>query len=83
MTEEGPVLVEHWGDNSVIVSESFDTTTAVKVHTAVRDGGTSVHAGNFSQNEIGLRLYEIPAFRKISEGIGMHIAREIALGPSR
>jgi hypothetical protein len=83
MTEEGPVLVEHWGDNSVIVSESFDTTTATKVHTAVRDQASNVHAGTFSQDEIGLRLYEIPAFRKISEEIGMQIAREIALGPSR
>ena len=83
MTEEGPVLVEHWGDNSVIVSESFDATTATKVHTAVRDQASSVHARTFSQDEIGLRLYEIPAFRKIVEDIGMHIARELALGLSR
>jgi hypothetical protein len=83
MTEEGAVLVEHWGDNSVIVSESFDTTTAAKVHTAVRDNASSVHAANFSQDEIGLRLYEIPAFRQIAEEIGMQIAREITLGPSR
>jgi hypothetical protein len=83
MTEEGPVLVEHWGDNSVIVSESFDTTTAAKVHTAVRDQASSGHAGNFSQDEIGLRLYEIPAFRKIVEDIGMQIAGEIALRLSR
>jgi hypothetical protein len=83
MTEEGPVLVEHWGDNSVIVSESFDTTTATKVHTAVRDQASSVHAGNLSQDEVGLRLYQIPAFRKIVEDIGIQIAREIALGLSR
>lgn len=83
MTEEGPVLVEHWGDNSVIVSESFDTTTAAKVHTAVRDHASSVHATNFSQDEIGLRLYEIPAFRRIAEQIGIEIAREIAQRPSR
>jgi hypothetical protein len=80
MTEEGPVLVEHWGDNSVIVSESFDTATGDKVHTAVREQASSVHAGNFPHGEIGLRLYEIPAFRKIAEEMGMQIAREIALG---
>ena len=83
MTEEGPVLVEHWGDNSVIVSESFDMTTAAKIHNAVRDGAASVHAGNSPQDEIGLRLYEIPAFRKIAEEIGMQIAREMTLSPSR
>ena len=83
MTEEGPVLVEHWGDNSVIVSESFDTTTAAKVHTAVRDQASNVHAVNFPQQEIALRLYEIPAFRKIVEQIGMKVALEIAQGPSR
>src|SRR5215472_14419585 len=26
-TEEGPVIVELWGDNSVVVSESFDSAT--------------------------------------------------------
>ena len=83
MTEEGPVLVEHWGDNRVIVSESFDTTTADKVHSAVRNQAASVHAVNFPEDEIGLRLYEIPAFRKIAEQIGMKVAREIAQGPSR
>ena len=83
MTEEGPVLVEHWGDNSVIVSESFDTITATKVHTAVRDQASSVHAGNFPQDELALRLYEIPAFRKLVEEIGIEIAREITLSPSR
>ena len=83
MTEEGPVLIEHWGDNSVIVSESFDTTTAAKVHAAVRDQASSVRAANFSQEEIALRLYEIPAFRKIAEQIGIEIAREIAKSPSR
>ena len=77
------MIVEHWGDNSVIVSESFDMTTAAKIHNAVRDGAASVHAGNSPQDEIGLRLYEIPAFRKIAEEIGMQIAREMTLSPSR
>ena len=83
MTEEGPVLVEHWADNSVIVSESFDMTTAAKVHNAVRDGAASVRAGNAPQDEIGLRLYEIPAFRKIAEEVGMQIAREMTSSPGR
>ena len=43
-TEEGPVMVEHWDDNSVIVSESFDTATAAKLRTALRDEKSATHA---------------------------------------
>ena len=74
LTEEGPVVVEQWADNSVIVSESFDTATAVKVRDAVRDGESSAHAENFPP-EIGLRLYEIPAFREFAERIESEIVR--------
>jgi hypothetical protein len=83
MTEEGPVIVEHWGDNSVIVSESFDATTAAKVHSAVRDSTAAVHAENSAQDEIALRLYEIPAFQKFTEAIGMQIAQEMMANSSR
>jgi len=75
LTEEGPVLVEQWADNSVIVSESFDTATALKVRDAVRDGDASTHAGNLLQEEIGMRLYEFPAFRAFAEQIGVEIVR--------
>jgi hypothetical protein len=76
-TEEGPVVVEHWGDNSVIVSESFDVDTAVKVRDAVRDGNATAHAAIAPQGEIGLRLYEIPAFRMFAEQVGAQIAAEM------
>ena len=81
-TEEGPVVVQQWADNSVIVSESFDTTTAAKVHAAVRDGAANVHAEIFPQDEIGIRLYEIPAFQRFADQIGIEIARELASRPS-
>lgn len=81
LTEEGPVIVERWGDNSVIVSESFDTTTAAKVHSAVRDG--AARAENFPQTEIGLRLYDIPAFRAFAEEIGVQIVREVTSSSCR
>ena len=84
LTEEGPVIIEHWADNTVLVSESFDSNTAAKVHEAVRDG--AAHAENSPQNdwqiypqgEIGLRLYDLPAFRTFAESIGAQIAQEIA-----
>lgn len=72
-TEEGPVIVEHWGDNSVIVSESFDTATAAKLRTALRDGGP-VRAADLPQAEIGLRLFEIPAFRMFEALVGQQLA---------
>jgi len=74
-TEEGPVVVEHWDDNSVIVSESFETATALKIRDVVRDGDPAVHAGNFPQDEIGMRLYAFPAFREFAERLGAEIAR--------
>ena len=77
LTEEGPVVIEHWADNSVIVSESFDTTTAVKMRDAMREGSTGVHAGYLPQEEIALRLFEIPAFRSFAEEIGQQVAAAI------
>jgi len=83
LTEEGPVMVEHWADNSVIVSESFDPTLAAKLHAAVRDHDSAMHAENSPQTEIGLRLYESPAFRKFADEIGMQIARKMTSSDSR
>lgn len=77
-TEEGPVIVEHWADNRVVVSESFDVTTAAKLRDAVREGGAAVHADNLrSQDELGSRLYEIPGFRRFQAAIGERIAKEM------
>jgi hypothetical protein len=75
-TEEGPVMIERWADNRVIISESFDPATSAKVLAAVRDG-SALHARSLPQSEIGIRLYEIPAFRNFAAEIGMQIAREI------
>jgi hypothetical protein len=78
-TEEGPVIVEHWSDNSVVVSESFDAATAAKLSSAVRESSSGIRAGNqgHDQDEIGLRLYEIPAFREFQALIGLRIARAL------
>jgi hypothetical protein len=77
LTEEGPVIVEHWADNSVVVSESFDTTMAAKLRSAVREVGSATRAQNYRQDELGLGLYEIPAFQKFQAEIGKRIAQEI------
>jgi hypothetical protein len=74
LTEEGPVIVEHRGDNSVIVSEGFDTATAAKLSAALRSGTGAVHAEYLPQEEIGLRLFEVPAFQMFERQIGKRIA---------
>ena len=76
-TEEGPIVIERWADNTVIVSEGLDANAAAKVSDAVRSE-TAQHAANYSQEEIGLRLYRIPAFRDFASMIGAEIRRELA-----
>jgi len=77
LTEEGPVIVEQWADNTVLVSESFDTTTAAKLRDAVREGSAETHAENLQQDELSLRLYDLPAFAAFSTQIGARILEEV------
>jgi hypothetical protein len=80
-TEEGPVIVEQWPDNTVIVSESFDSAMASKLIAAVRSGSGVQHAGATPLPELAPRLYSLPAFRtyqaNIREGILRSIEREL------
>ncbi len=80
-TEEGPVIVQHWADNRVIVSESFDTNMAAKLQKAIRDGAQ--HAAILPQDEIGQRLFEIPAFREFAHEIAREVAREMLAGAEK
>jgi hypothetical protein len=79
-TEEGPVIVEEWPDNTVIVSESFDSATAAKLSSAVRTPGREQHASTESQDELSMRLYALPAFRAFQERIANEILRGIIIG---
>lgn len=77
VTEEGPVVVEQWADNTVVVSESFDKALAVKIGDAVHDVESGTQAENLPHKEIGLRLYELPAFQEFAERIGAEILQEM------
>jgi hypothetical protein len=94
MTEEGAVIVEHWQDNSVIVSESFDPATATRLRTALRESENATHAANSlphvsrqdglppndsAQPEIGLRLFDMPAFQIYAQQVGTRIAEAVRL----
>jgi hypothetical protein len=82
VTEEGPVIVEHWGDNSVIVSESFDAATAARLRTALRERNNVEHAESAPQvpssEEIGLRLLEMPAFEAFAREVGERVAESMS-----
>ncbi len=76
LTEEGPVIVEQWADNTVLVSESFDPITAGKLVDAVRERNTEVHADLF-QDELSSRLYDLPGFAAFQSEIGDLIRLEL------
>jgi len=80
LTEEGPVIVEQWADNTVLVSESFDQITAGKLVDAVRERNAEVRADNFRHDELGLRLYDLPGFSAFQAQIGDRILRELESG---
>jgi len=68
-TEEGPVIVEVWPGNTVVVSESFDPPTAARLFDAVRSGSAETHADNSLRDELGMRLYDLPGFSMFQEQI--------------
>jgi hypothetical protein len=78
LTEEGPVIVEQWADNTVVVSESFDQITAGRLVDAVRERNAEVRADNCRHDELGLRLYDLPGFAAFQSHIGDEILRELA-----
>lgn len=78
MTEEGPVIVEHSADNSVIVSEGFDAETSGKLRTALRAEAYAVHAAAVPQREIGLRLLDTPAFQPFAQQLGLQLVEALA-----
>jgi len=77
-TEEGPVIVEQWPDNTVIVSESFDSAMASKLIAAVRSGSGVQHAGATPLPELATRLYSLPAFRAFQSRIGDEIFKRMS-----
>ena len=77
-TEEGPVVIEQWPDNSVVVSESFDQALADKLQNTLHDSvATEVHARNLPQEELGLRLYSLPAFQAFSDHLGEQMLKQL------
>ena len=69
------MIVEQWPDNTVIVSESFDAATEAKLSSAIRTTSPDRHAEYMPQEELSMRLYDLPAFREWQARIGEEILR--------
>ena len=76
-TEEGPTHVEQWADNTVIVCEGFDENTANQLRSAWLEKSSSTQADNLDQDELGLRLHEMPGFAAFQQQIGREILRSV------
>lgn len=78
-TEEGPVQIEVLKNNTVVISEGFDTETASKLSAATR-AGAQASAAAIPHGELGMRLYEMPAFRWFQWRVGEDILTRAVLG---
>ncbi len=81
-TEEGPVIIQQWADNSVVISEGFDTATAAKLSDAMRNDSTGVHAKQEIQvplEELSMRLMAIPAFQQYQDRIMAAAFKELSV----
>ena len=76
-TDDGPVLINEWADNTVVVCEGFDQGSAAKLVAALRDQAANVHTDNLQHDELGLRLFDVPGFAAFQEEIGETLREEI------
>jgi hypothetical protein len=74
-TTEGPVIVEEWPDNSVIVAESFDSALAAKLSSAIRTAPVDQRASILPtiDQELSVQLFAMPAFQAFQEQIGREL----------
>jgi hypothetical protein len=81
-TEEGPVIVEQWPENTVIISESFDQPTAAQLRDAVLSSDKPVHAENRPedkdlQTELSSNFCSLAAFRELEANLANRILKAI------
>ena len=80
MTEEGPVIIEQWANNTVVISESFDAATAAKLNDAIANESSGIHAGaqlEIPQEELSMRLYAAPAFQEYQRQLAAIYLKEL------
>jgi len=68
-TDEGPVQMQVWKNNTVVISEGFDSETAAKLSAATRATEHKAALAAPPRRELGMRLYDVPAFRWYQERV--------------
>ena len=77
-TNEGPVIITEWPDNTLLISESFDESTAAKLRNAIFEHSKDQNANFISPDELSSRLESLPAFRSLQEQIGRNLREALA-----
>ena len=82
-TNEGPVIIEEWPGNVLVISESFDEGTAAKLRNAMFEQNKTENADFIVPEELGMRLEWLPAFRNWQEHLGEAMLEALAHKNSR
>lgn len=77
-TEEGPVIVEQWPGNTVIVTESFDAATAARLRDAVLAAAPNPHA-SAAGTDLTLRLAGWPELSSLRDAVHDNAMRAVML----
>ena len=76
-TENGPVLIDDYPDNTVVVCEGLDQGAASKLLAAIQNQTIRIHAKNLRQDELGLRLFDAPGFTAFQARIGQMLRQQL------
>jgi hypothetical protein len=75
-TEEGPVIVEQWPGNLVIVAEGFDAEASAQVRNAVLTAAPGTRA-SAAQSDLTLRLANLPELGALRDAVHANAARAV------
>lgn len=87
-TEEGPVIVEEWPENRVIISESFDQPTAAQLRDAILKSDKQLRGENRLQDEtpqpeLSYRFQSLAAFRELEAALANRMLKAIPTAVSK
>ncbi len=76
LTEEGPAVLEIWPGNTLLITQSFDDQTVVKLRQTVLFPASARRPA--PRRELGLSLYESRSFVALQEKIARRIVEAVA-----